>query len=99
MLVILKAVSATALLNAWFLVPFLDYMVSGTYVINDADKYGSYRIEQTGIFVAQLFMGNFEPFGHSLYRVLRHCVKQPEPVQDKRHKGHRRILAHRRPKF
>lgn len=67
MLVILKAVSATALLNAWFLVPFLDYMVSGTYVINDADKYGSYRIEQTGIFVAQLFMGNFEPFGHSLY--------------------------------
>ena len=31
-------------------------------------------------------------------RVLRHCIKQPEPVQDKRHKGHRRILAHRRPR-
>lgn len=66
MLVILKAVSAVVLLNVWFLVPFLDYMVSGTYVINDAGKYGSYQIEKTGAFAAQLFMGNFEPFGHSL---------------------------------
>ena len=30
--------------------------------------------------------------------VLRHRVKQPQAVQDKRHKGHRRILAHRRPR-
>lgn len=66
MLVILKAAIATVLLNAWFLVPFLDYMASGSYVINDAGKYGSYQIEKTGAFVAQLFMGGFEPFGHSL---------------------------------
>lgn len=60
-----KAVLATVFLNLWFLVPFLDYMVSGTYVINNADKYSSYRIEQTGVSVAQLLMSDYTAFGHS----------------------------------
>lgn len=60
-----KAVLATVLLNLWFLVPFLDYMVSGTYVINDADQYSSYHIEQTGVSAAQLFMNDYTVFGHS----------------------------------
>ena len=44
--------------NLWFLVPFLDYMISGTYVINNADKYMPYQIEKNGAAVAQLFMAD-----------------------------------------
>ena len=43
---ILKSITAVVLLNLWFLVPFLDYMISGTYVINNADKYMPYQIEK-----------------------------------------------------
>lgn len=80
LLVIGKAVLATVLLNAWFLVPFLDYMASGSYVINDAGKYGSYRIEQTGAFVAQLFIGSFEPFRHTLDAVEGMASEMPMTV-------------------
>ncbi len=31
-------------------------------------------------------------------RIFRQCVKLPQPIQDKRHKGHGRILSHRRPR-
>lgn len=65
LLVVMKAVIATVLLNAWFLVPFSDYMLNGTYVINNADKYTPYQIEKSGISVAQLFMTEYTVFGHS----------------------------------
>ncbi len=62
---ILKSITAVVLLNLWFLVPFLDYMISGTYVINNADKYMPYQIEKNGAAVAQLFMTDYNVFGHS----------------------------------
>lgn len=55
-LVLLKAAAATVLLSLWFLIPFLDYMANGTYVINDPYGYTPYNLESRGVFPAQLFM-------------------------------------------
>ena len=57
--VLIKSVIITVCLNLWFLVPFLDYMVSGTYVINNPDSYNAYAIEDAGTFPAQLFMVDY----------------------------------------
>ncbi|MCM1145329.1 MAG: hypothetical protein NC318_11095 [Blautia sp.] len=60
MLVLFKSVAVTLLLNLWFLIPFLDYMISGTYVINHPNaNYRSYWIERRGAFFAQFFMNDF----------------------------------------
>lgn len=64
-IVMLKAMAATVLLNFWFLVPFLDYMAGGTYVINNPGKYAPWQIEKSGTTVAQLFMTDHMVFGHS----------------------------------
>ena len=59
LIVLLKAAAATVLLNLWFLAPFLDYMFSGTYVINNLDSYVEYKLEEKGGFLAQLFMNDY----------------------------------------
>ncbi|MCM1086997.1 MAG: hypothetical protein NC419_02495 [Muribaculaceae bacterium] len=60
MLVLFKSAAATLLLNLWFLIPFLDYMISGTYVINYPNENGiNYSIERRGAFLAQFFMNDF----------------------------------------
>lgn len=64
MLVGLKTVAATVLLNLWFLVPFLDYMANGTYEISTS-TFSPYRIEKTGVMVSQLFLGGYTVFGYS----------------------------------
>lgn len=61
--VLLKAVVSTVLVNLWFLVPFLDYMMSGTYAINCLDRYEPYRLEDMGGFLVQLFMTEYEIMG------------------------------------
>ncbi len=64
-MVLLKAVVATVLLSLWFLVPFLDYMMSGTYAINAPDRYEPYRLEDKGGFPVQLFMTDYSVMGTS----------------------------------
>lgn len=63
LLVLIKAAAATVLLNLWFLVPFLDYMLSGTYVINNIDAYEAYKLEEKGSFLAQLFTNDYSVIG------------------------------------
>lgn len=63
LLVFIKAAAATVLLNLWFLVPFLDYMAGGTYVINNIDSYAAYKLEEKGGFLAQLFMNDYSVIG------------------------------------
>ena len=53
--VLLKAAVATTLLSVWFLIPFYDYMKSGTYVVTTS-LFKQYRLEKMGTFPAQLFM-------------------------------------------
>ena len=57
--VLLKAGVSTLLLGIWFLVPFFDYLTSGTYIINDPSAYVRYRLEGRGAFPAQLVMNVF----------------------------------------
>lgn len=64
-IVLLKAAAATVLLNLWFLVPFLDYMASGTYAINKMERYEPYRLEDKGGFLVQLFMTKYDVMGAS----------------------------------
>lgn len=54
--VLLKAALSTLLMCIWFLIPFLDYMVNGTYNINNPSAYIPYQLETRGVFPAQFFM-------------------------------------------
>lgn len=51
-LVLAEIVIVTALVSAWFVVPFLDYMSSGAFVVNHIS---GRRIQCRGLQVAQLF--------------------------------------------
>lgn len=57
-LVLMKALAAVLCLNAWFLIPFLDYMVSGRYIISGFHSM-DYSLERSGIFAAQFFMNSY----------------------------------------
>ncbi|MBD5524719.1 MAG: hypothetical protein HDR04_09910 [Lachnospiraceae bacterium] len=63
--VLIKTLGATVLLNLWFLLPFLDYMMSGTYAINNLDRYVPYRMEEKGGYIVQLFMTDYVAMGSS----------------------------------
>lgn len=63
--VLIKAAMATVCLNLWFLVPFLDYMLTGQYVINNLDSYAAYRMEDRGLFIAQFFLIDYSTVGES----------------------------------
>ena len=72
-LVLVKAVAATVCLNVWFLIPFLDYMVSGRYKINTlSTQLMEYELERKGNFVAQFFM--------TVYSALRGSTKNETGV-------------------
>lgn len=57
--VLVKAVLAIVLLNIWFLVPLLDYLVNGVYNINAPDSYAAFRLDERTSFPAQLFMNAY----------------------------------------
>lgn len=64
--VLFKSALSTALLSFWFLMPFLDYMMSGRYIINNNPSgYVPYSLEMKGVFPAQLFMNRYSVIGHS----------------------------------
>ncbi len=58
-LVLVKALAATLLVNLWFLLPFLDYMASGTYAINSMERYEPYLLEDKGGYLVQFFMTDY----------------------------------------
>ncbi|HJA92878.1 MAG TPA: hypothetical protein H9717_07140 [Candidatus Eisenbergiella merdipullorum] len=64
-LTLVKAAVALCLLNLWFLVPFLDYMKNGVYVLNASDSYAAFRIDERAAFPAQLFMNTYDVRGMS----------------------------------
>lgn len=64
-LVLLKAAGLTVLLNLCFLVPFVDYMVNGIYLINTPNSYEPYHIEARGAYLAQFFMMDYDVTGPS----------------------------------
>lgn len=56
-LVLVKSVIAAVCLNLWFLIPLLDYMVSGRYIVNTSGtQLPEHSLERKGSFVAQFFM-------------------------------------------
>lgn len=56
LLVFLKAIAAVFLLNAWFLIPFLDYMISEDMIIHHVS---ARTIQEIGLYPAQLFFSFF----------------------------------------
>lgn len=64
-LVLVKSAAATLLLNCWFLVPFLDYMLTGSFLINSPNSFGEYAIENESIFPSQFFMIDYSVTGLS----------------------------------
>lgn len=63
--VLLKAIGATLLLSLWFLVPFLDYMMSETYAFTYSGRYEPYKLEGRSGFLVQLFMTSYDVIGVS----------------------------------
>ena len=55
-LVLAKTVVYSALLSAWFLVPFLDYMMTGDFVIQHVS---ARTIQERGLYPAHLLLGFF----------------------------------------
>lgn len=51
--VLAKTVIWSALICAWFLVPFLDYMITGDFVIHNVS---ARTIQERGLYIAHLFM-------------------------------------------
>lgn len=73
LMVLAKAVAATVCLNVWFLIPFLDYMVNGRYIVNTSgSQLAAYELERKGTFVAQFFM--------TVYSALRGSTKNETGV-------------------
>ncbi len=64
--VLAKAAGGIAALCLWSLVPFLDYMKNGMFVINDAEGYTMFRMDERASFVAQLFMNTYQVTAMSL---------------------------------
>ena len=52
-LVLAKTVICSALICAWFIVPFLDYMITGDFVIQHVS---ARTIQERGLYIAHLFM-------------------------------------------
>lgn len=63
-LVLAYIVVITGLLSAWFIVPFLDYMSQGTFVINHVS---GRRIQNRGLHIAQLFKFFFNAGNNNYY--------------------------------
>ena len=80
LIVLIKAAVSTVLLSFWFLIPFLDYMVSGNYVISDTSNYIPYRMEARGTFFAQLFMNRYSVMGNTTVTQLGVASDKPLTV-------------------
>ena len=65
-LTLFKAAIVLFLLNLWFLVPFLDYMQNGIYVLNASDSYTAFRMDERAAFPAQLLMNTYSVTGSSM---------------------------------
>lgn len=65
-IVLLKTVAALLLVNLWFLVPFVDYMLNGTYIVNAPGNWVPFRIDERASFVAQLFTNSYGVTSSSL---------------------------------
>lgn len=63
-LVLAKIVVFTALVSAWFVVPFLDYTFSGKFVVNHVS---GRKIQHRGLHIAQLFKLFFHAGGNIYY--------------------------------
>ncbi len=61
LLVLCKAVLAAFILCLWFLIPFVDYMYHGNYIITDAMKQGyrAFSLEMQGTLPAQLLLASY----------------------------------------
>ena len=65
-LTLAKGAGAMILLNLWFLVPFLDYMQEGMYVLNDPEQFIPFQLDEMGCFPAQIFMNTYNVLGSSV---------------------------------
>ncbi len=63
--ILAKSVIIIIFLNIWFLIPFIDYMVTGRYVINAPDSWVPFRADERAAFVSQLFMNTYNVIGAS----------------------------------
>lgn len=76
MIELVKFFVATVLLNAYFLIPFIDYMLKGGVLVADHGSLQTSAIQGNGIYPAQLFNlfvnGSGMAYGHGVeaYRVL-----------------------------
>lgn len=70
LLEMVKFFVATVLINAFYLVPFLDYMIQGGVLIADLGSVQTHRIQGNGIYPAQLFNlfvnGSGMAYGHAV---------------------------------
>lgn len=58
-IVLCKSAAATVLLACWFLIPFMDYMLKESFVINSPSIYHPYIMEDRSAFLTQFFMIDF----------------------------------------
>ena len=58
--VLAKSTGITILLNLWFLVPMLHYMLTQPLEINSAERYAPYRQQERGLFLGQLFTNDYD---------------------------------------
>ena len=80
LIILVKAALATVLLNSWFLIPFLDYMVSGSYMVSGTSGYIPYHMEARGTFFAQLFMNRYSVMGNTTITQLGVASDKPLTV-------------------
>lgn len=59
LVVLLKSGAATVLLTCWFLIPFMDYMLTQSFSINSPVSYQPYMLEDRSVFISQFFMIDF----------------------------------------
>lgn len=66
--IMLKALAATLILNLWFLIPFLQYFMTGEYMINSGELY---RIQPSGIYLYQIFAIFLKGSGNDIKNSMR----------------------------
>lgn len=79
-LILIKSLVLIILLNLWFLIPFMDYMLTGTYVINSPDSWVPFRADERASFVAQLFMNTYNVIGSSQEHELGIINEMPQTL-------------------
>lgn len=64
-LALVKTVICSVLLSLWFVIPFVDYMLTGDFVIQHVSKR---TIQERGLYPAHLFLTFFENGGNVFYK-------------------------------